>query len=101
MSFWDLIFGIIEKYFEFQKQIPIPGFEDVSLFDLKVALFITAIVISGLISVVPNAAYTVGEVASDRRRERRERRDEERERQAERDEIDRLIREDNERQGRL
>lgn len=71
MSFWDLIFDTIEKYFEWQKQIPVPGFEDVSLFDLKIALFITAIVICGLISVVPNAAYSVGEGVSERRQRRK------------------------------
>ena len=71
MNFWDLIFNIIEKYFEFNKQIPIPGFDGVSLFDLKVALFITGIVICGLISVVPNTAYSVGEGVSERRQKRK------------------------------
>lgn len=100
MNFWDLIFDVLQHYFDWQKNIPVPGFDSVSLFDLKIALFITGIVISGLISVVPNAAYTVGESVSERRQARRERRAEEKARQDELDNIDRLIREDDERQGR-
>lgn len=90
MNFWDLIFDWLKAYFDWNKQIMLPGFDNVSLFDFKVALFITGIVVSGLISVVPNAAYTVGEGASERRQRRKERRAEERaaaEREAEIDEL--------------
>ena len=78
MSLWDIIFDVLKHYYDWNKQIELPGFEGVSLFDIKVALFITGIVITGLISVVPNAAYSVGEVSSERRQLRREKRAEER-----------------------
>ena len=71
MNFWDLIFDWLKAYFDWNKQIMLPGFENVSLFDFKVALFITGIVVSGLISVVPNAAYTLGEDASERRQRKK------------------------------
>lgn len=72
MSYWDIAFDWLKAYFDWNKQIMIPGFDNVSLFDVKVALFITGIIISGLISIVPNAAYTLGEGASERRQRRRE-----------------------------
>lgn len=80
MSFWDLIFDWIEAYFDWNKQIMLPGFDNVSLFDFKVALFITGIIVTGLISVVPNAAYTLGEDASERRQRKKELREERRSR---------------------
>lgn len=90
MNFWDLIFDWLKAYFDWNKQIMLPGFENVSLFDFKVALFITGIVVTGLISIVPNAAYTAGEDASERRQRRKERLAEQRaaaEREAEIDEL--------------
>lgn len=90
MNFWDLIFDWLKAYFDWNKQIMLPGFDNVSLFDFKVALFITGIVVTGLISVVPNAAYSAGEDASERRQQRKERRAEQKanaQREAELDEM--------------
>lgn len=75
MTLWDLIFDTLEHYFNWQRQIILPGFENVSLYDFKIALFITGIVISGLISVVPNAAYSVGSSASEKYKKKRAKKD--------------------------
>ena len=31
MNFWDLIFDLLKHYFDWQKQIMLPGFENVSV----------------------------------------------------------------------
>lgn len=58
MTAFDIVLTFFIEIYNTLNRIPIPGFEDVSMFGFSVAVIIMTVVVSGIVNVVSHSSFS-------------------------------------------